>query len=194
MVKDANILLLPNWDIVDALVFYFVSNNLGLQDPDREEFLGTTFSNDQAALVMWSLRRGSRTTPLQPDDSGLTGNIIVRRVVDTSNVQLAYMNVDYSKFALATVEREEKEMTNLQSKYEIVVDAYNKEVKKRIELENMMSQMEKILGKRKVGESITPRITYPSQSFVGTTPIIEIPDTLERPQFYVGNIQDMTSY
>lgn len=91
------------------------------------------------------------------------------------------MNVDFSKFSLATAEREEKEMTDLQNKYEIVVDAYNQEVKKRIELENRVSQLEKILGKRKVGESSVPRITYPPQSFFGSTPIIEIPDTPERP-------------
>ena len=59
MVKAANILLLPNWDIAHALIFNSVSNNLGLQDPHKE-FMGTTFSNGQAALVMWSLRRGSR--------------------------------------------------------------------------------------------------------------------------------------
>ncbi|MDF3686205.1 hypothetical protein, partial [Enterobacter hormaechei] len=64
MVKDANILLLPNWDIADALIFNSVSNNLGLQDPNKKEFLGTAFSNDQAALVMWSLRRGSIQNPL----------------------------------------------------------------------------------------------------------------------------------
>ena len=60
MVKAANVLLLPNWDIVDALIFNSVSNDLELQDPNKKEFLGTAFSNDQAALVMWSLRRGSR--------------------------------------------------------------------------------------------------------------------------------------
>ena len=106
MVKAANILLFPNWDIVDALIFNSVSNNLGLQDPNKKEFLGTAFSNDQDSLVMWSLRRGSRAAPSKIDDSGLIGNIIVRRVVDTSHVQAAHMNVNYSKFSLATADRE----------------------------------------------------------------------------------------
>ena len=52
MVKVANVLLLPNWDIADALIFNFVSNNLELQDPNKKELLGTAFSNYQAALVM----------------------------------------------------------------------------------------------------------------------------------------------
>jgi len=82
------------------------------------------------------------------------------------------MNVDYSQFSLATTEREEKEMTELQSKYEIVLDAYNKEVKKRIELEN------KLLGK-----STRPRITYPRPPVEPSksTPLIEIPDTPQKP-------------
>ena len=36
MIKAASVLLLPNWDIVDALIFNSVSNNLGLQDPNRK--------------------------------------------------------------------------------------------------------------------------------------------------------------
>ena len=69
MIKAANVLLLPNWDIADALIFNSVSNNLELQDPNKKEFLGTTFSNDQATLVMWSLRRGSMAISSQLDDS-----------------------------------------------------------------------------------------------------------------------------
>ncbi len=37
-----------------------------------------------------------------------------------------------------------------------------------------------------MGESSTLRIAYPPQSSVGLTPIIEIPDTPERPQFYTA--------
>ena len=105
MVKASNILLLPGWDIADALVFGSVSNKLTLQDQNKENFQGTAFIEDQAALVSWSLRRGSRATSLQSDDSSLMGSIIVRRVVDTSNVQVTHWNVDSSKFLLATVEK-----------------------------------------------------------------------------------------
>ena len=47
--------------------------------------------------------------------------------------------------------------------------------------------MEKILGKRKLGETIKPRIAYPTNPPVEpfkSAPIVEIPDTLERPQFF----------
>ena len=38
LVKASKILLLPNWDIVDALVFSSVSSKLTLQDQNKEEF------------------------------------------------------------------------------------------------------------------------------------------------------------
>ena len=97
------------------------------------------------------------------------GNVIVKRVVDTSHVQEAHMNVEHSQFVLATVEREEKGMIELQNKYEAVVEAYNKEVKRRIELEG------------KLKEKLTrPTIAYPPRPPVEpfkSTPIVEIPDT-----------------
>ena len=47
--------------------------------------------------------------------------------------------------------------------------------------------MGKTIGKRKVGESSAPRIAYPPQPStepIRLTPIVEILDTPERPQFY----------
>ena len=114
MVKASNILLLPNWDIADALVFNSVSNRLNLQDQDKETFKGTAFIQDQVALVSWSLRRGSRAMT-QPDESRLHGSIIVRRVDDFSHVQVAHMGVDQSQFTLKTTKKEEQKMLELQS-------------------------------------------------------------------------------
>lgn len=97
------------------------------------------------------------------------GNVIVRRVDETSHVQAAHMNVEHSQFILATTEREEKGMIELQNKYEVVVEAYNKELKRRIELEG------------KLKEKLTrQRIAYPPRPLVEpfkSTPIVEIPDT-----------------
>ena len=82
-------------------------------------------------MVSWSLRSGSRAISYL-DESGLRGSIIVRRADDTSHVQEAHMHMDHSQFSLANAEREEKEMFELQKKYEKVVKAYNKEVQRRI--------------------------------------------------------------
>ena len=152
MVRASNILLLPNWDIADALIFSSVSNKLTLQDQNEKDFQGTAFIEDHAALVSWSLRRGSRATLSRPDESGLMGDIIVRRVADTSHVEASHMNVDYSQFMLATAKKEEEGMIALQNKYEAIVDAYNKEVKRRIELENELKL-----------NFTRPRIAYPTR-------------------------------
>ena len=52
MIKAANVFLLPNCDITNALIFDSVSKKLRLQDLNKKEFLGTAFSNDQVVLVM----------------------------------------------------------------------------------------------------------------------------------------------
>ena len=57
-------------------------------------------------------------------------------------------------------------MLELQSKYEKILEAYNKEVQKRIDLENKV-----------MGRSSRPRITYPHPPVepFKSTPLIEIP-------------------
>ena len=111
----------------------------------------------------------------QPDESRLQGTIIIRRVADTSHVHATRINVDHAQFTLATAEREETEMIELWSKYEKVVEAYNSEVRRRMELEN------KILGR-----TSRPRIKYPRPPVepFKSTPLIEIPDTPQRPKYY----------
>ena len=50
--------------------------------------------------------------------------------------------------------------------------------------------MEKVLGKRKIGETSRPIIAYPPRPPVEpfkSTPIVEVPDTSERPQFYTAD-------
>ena len=57
------------------------------------------------------------------------------------------------------------------------MDAYNKEVKKRIELENKL-----------LGRSTRPRIMYPCPPVepMKSTPLIEIPDTPQGPEYYTA--------
>ena len=90
-------------------------------------------------------------------------------------MHIAHINVDHAKFTLATTKSEEQEMIELQSKYEKVVEAYNNDVQRRMELEN------KILGR-----TSRPRITHPCPPVepFKSTPLIEIPDTPQRPEYY----------
>ena len=62
MVKSSTILLLSNWDIADALVFNFVSDRLSIEDQNKKEIKGAKFGEEQARLVIWSIRKGSKTS------------------------------------------------------------------------------------------------------------------------------------
>lgn len=46
MVKASNILLLPNWDIANALIFNSISNKVDPKDINKKDFIGTSFSED----------------------------------------------------------------------------------------------------------------------------------------------------
>ena len=87
------------------------------------------------------------------------------------------MGVGTSQFVLATTEKEEKIMLALQIKYESILEAYNKEVQKRIEFETKV-----------MGRFTKSRITYPSP--LGKpfkfTPLIEMLDTPQRPLYYTA--------
>lgn len=79
---------------------------------------------------------------------------------------------------MATTTREEEGIIELWNKYERILEAYDKEVKRRIELEDKLKE-----------KTTRPRIAYPPRPCVEpfrSNPIVEIPDTTERPQFYTA--------
>ena len=83
--------------------------------------------------------------------------------------------------------QEEDKYAQLNARFEEVLKACEERGMPIQSLENQVAQMEKVLGKRKVGETSRPRIAYPPRPPIEpfkSTPIIKIPDTPERPQFY----------
>ena len=91
------------------------------------------------------------------------------------------------KFGGMVSGQEEEKFSQLNARFEEVLKAYEERGMQIQSLENKITQMEKILGKRKLGEISKPRIAYPPKPPVEpfkSTPIIEIPDTPERPQFF----------
>ena len=128
MVRASGVLLLPNWDIADALIFNYVSNKLKTLDQNKEEILGAKFSVDQASLVIWSIRKASRTMSLQSDTTRLIGNLIVKGVEDTTSVQDTHSNVGAFQFTLVTIDKDENKRLELQDKYERSLEAFNEEV------------------------------------------------------------------
>ena len=62
MIKASRVSLLPNWDIADAMIFYFVTKKLSIEEKGKKERKGAKFSEYHVALVIWSMRKVSRTS------------------------------------------------------------------------------------------------------------------------------------
>lgn len=73
MVAKFGILIIPEWDIEDALVLEAVRK-------ETKPLEGVTFSKDNAALVIWSLRRDENRKRKDTSRSSYLGGMIVKRV------------------------------------------------------------------------------------------------------------------
>lgn len=86
---------------------------------------GITYSNDHAALVMWSLRREERKKRKDTSESSYLGGMIVKRVKDIGVVEAAGTILESTKFNMAVAEKEAKEKADFQVKLEVKLKAYN---------------------------------------------------------------------
>lgn len=73
MVSKAGVLILPEWDIADALVLESVRK-------ETKPMEGVTFGKDNVALVMWSLKRDENRRRKDTSRSNYLGGMIVKRV------------------------------------------------------------------------------------------------------------------
>lgn len=118
MVAKAGVLILLEWDIADAFVLEAVRK-------ETKPMEGVTFSKDNAAMVMWSLKRDeNRKKKDTPGSSYLVG-IIVKRVQRIGVVEASNTVLEIEKFNVAVAEKEARERVELQARLEIVLKAYN---------------------------------------------------------------------
>ena len=89
--KKQHEILSFNWP--DAMVFNSVTKKLNADEKVKKELKGAKFSEDYAALVIWSMRKGSKASSSQPDDTNFIGNLIVKRVEDTPCEEAIELNV-----------------------------------------------------------------------------------------------------
>lgn len=118
MIAEEGVLILPEWDIVDALVLEAVRK-------ETKDLEGITYSNDHVALVMWLLRREGRKKRKDALESSYLRGMAVKRVKDTGVVEAAGMILELEKFNMVVAEKEAKEKADLQVKLEVILKAYN---------------------------------------------------------------------
>ena len=89
-------------------------------------------------------------------------------------------------FGTVVTGKEKHKFLELNAKFEEILKAYEERGNKIQQLETQVSQMDKLLGKRKVGEPSRPRIVYPRPPIepFKSTPIVELLDTPQRLEFY----------
>lgn len=116
MVAKARVLILPEWDIADALVLEAVRK-------ETKPMEGVTFNKDNATLVMWSLKRDENKKKKDTSMSSYLGGMMVKRVQTTGVVGAASTVLETAKFSVAVAEREAKEKADLQVKLETILKA-----------------------------------------------------------------------
>lgn len=73
MTAKVNVLILPEWDIADALILEVVRK-------ETKPLEGVTFNKDDDALVMWYLKRDETKRKKDAPESNYLGGMIVKRV------------------------------------------------------------------------------------------------------------------
>ena len=93
LLKDAVILILPEWDITNAMIFDVVrregQTSYRIEEEVQQAHKGVKFSEDHMALVMWSLqdRKDSQTQ----ETLDKAGSLMVYRVGETSGEKTIVM-------------------------------------------------------------------------------------------------------
>ena len=115
-----------------------------------------------------------------------TGTLTVYRADEVGSQQITRMAKEILEFGDVVSGKEKNRLLELNAKFEEVLKAYEERGKQIQLLENQISQMDKQLGKRKMGESSKLRTVYPRPLVepFKSTPIVEIPDTPQRPVLY----------
>ena len=148
---------------------------------------GVKFSDDHQALVMWFIEKRNNTRIQEVSTAKYTGALTVYRPGEVDIKDVFGMATKMLKFGGIVSGQEEDKFVQLNTRFEEVLKAYEDRGMQIQSLENQAAQMEKVLGKRKMGESSKHRIAYPPRPPVEpfkSTPIIEILDTPKRLQFY----------
>ena len=166
------------------MIFYSIRKEKNVQYKIEEEILqahkGVKFSNDHQALFIWSIEKRNKTRMQEISSADHTGTLTIYRVDELHSGDINKMTQEMLSFGSVVANKEKDKFIELNAKFEEILKAYEERGNKIQLLENHVSQMDKQLGKRKIGESSRPRIAYPhcpSCEPFKSAPIVELPDT-----------------
>jgi hypothetical protein len=147
------------------MIFYSIRKENDVQYKTEEEILqahrGVKYNNDHQALVIWSIDKRDKIRIQEISNVEHIGTLTVYRADEVDSEEINKMTREMVDFRTMVSGKEKHRFLELNAKFEEILKAYEERGNKIQLLENQVSQMDKQLGKRKVGESSRPRIVYP---------------------------------
>ena len=144
--KQSGVLLLPEWDIVNAIVFDSVRKQKDVQFRTIEEVLqahrGVKFSEDHQALVMWSIEKRGNARIQEVSTTEYTGALTVYRPEEVGSKDIFGMYSKMLKFGGFVSGQEEDRFMQLNAQFEEVLKVYEDRGVQIQSLENKVAQME----------------------------------------------------
>lgn len=114
-------MILPEWDIADAVAFETIRKSKGQPFNSEEEarlaLRGSDFVDDYATLAIWALEEGPRKPSISYLNLNLRGSLIIKRASNRSSVEAAKLNVYVAKLAHESAKREDLEKAELIRKF-----------------------------------------------------------------------------
>ena len=118
LVKELGVLLFPEWDIANAMIFYSIRKEKDVQYKIEEEILqahrGIRFSNDHQALVIWSIEKRNKTRMQEILEVEHAGTLIIYRADEVDSVEFNKMTQEMVAFRIVVVGKEKKQITRAQ--------------------------------------------------------------------------------
>lgn len=177
---DSGGLILLEWDIANAIIFYAVrkekDTKYKIEEEARQATKGVKFSDDHKALVLWSLQNRNEDRSSKVADT--SRSLIVYRVSETTSDQVVQLTKEVVDFNLQVAKKEKERFDALQVRFDKVLDAYNARGWETEEKNKIIAKLEWQAGKKfQSGESL--------QAMLATSPappppkgtIIMLPET-----------------
>lgn len=165
LLKDSGILILPEWDIANAMIFDIVRKEKDTQFKTKEEVLqehkGFKYSDDHQELVIWSIEKRAKTRLQEVSDAERRNSLMVYREEEVDSEKVSRMTKEMVDFGVIVVAKDKNKLLELNAKFEEILKAYEERGNRIHQLESQVAQMDQQLGKRKVGESNWSKISYP---------------------------------
>ena len=177
--SQAGVLLLPEWDIADAVAFNAIIQSKHPMQGSEEEVNATlqdsTFSEEYETLAIWALAPQGRKPNVADLSPNLRGGLIIKRVSETSTTEATSLTLNVAKLAQKIAERDEAEKKSLMEKYNTMIGEYSRIQKRNVELQSEVDRLRYGQVGESSGAAAARAIPTASGSLPPVVPIISIP-------------------